>query len=44
LLKIINGRVAASPAMVSGPAKGLGSDARFLEQLAEEIRKDLAAT
>jgi transcriptional regulator with XRE-family HTH domain len=43
LLRMFNGRAPASKAVVAGLAKALDTDVRFLDRLAEEIRKDLAA-
>jgi transcriptional regulator with XRE-family HTH domain len=41
LLRMINGRSSPSKAIVAGLATELDSDPRFLEKLADEIRKDL---
>ena len=41
LLRMINGRVMPTKAVVQGLARELGSDVRYLEKLVEEIRKDL---
>jgi hypothetical protein len=41
LLRMINGKVAATKAVIQGLAKQLDSDLRYLERLAEEVRKDL---
>jgi hypothetical protein len=40
-LRMINGKVAATKAVIQGLAKQLGSDPRYLEKLAEGVRKDL---
>jgi hypothetical protein len=42
LLRMINGRAVPTKAVVQGLAKALDSDVRFLEKLADPIRKDLA--
>jgi hypothetical protein len=42
VLRMINGKVAATKAVIQGFAKQRGSDPRSLEKLAEEIRKDLS--
>jgi hypothetical protein len=41
LLRMINGKVVPTRAVIQGLAKELDSDPRDLEQLAEEISKDL---
>jgi hypothetical protein len=41
LLRMINGKVVPTKAVIEGLAKQLDSDPSYLEQLAEEIRKDL---
>jgi transcriptional regulator with XRE-family HTH domain len=41
LLRMINGKVVPTKAVLVGLAKELGSDVRYLEKLVEEIRKDL---
>jgi hypothetical protein len=43
LLKIISGRAPAGLAFRTDLAREVHSDARLLDRLAEEIRKDLAA-
>jgi transcriptional regulator with XRE-family HTH domain len=43
LMRMINGRAMPTKAVVAGLAKELGSDVRYLEKLAEEIRADLGA-
>jgi hypothetical protein len=40
---MINGRASPAKAIVAGLAKALDSDVRFLDRLADEIRKHLAA-
>jgi hypothetical protein len=42
LLKMIDGRVAPTKAALGALAKEVDSEIRFLEKLAEKIRKDLA--
>jgi hypothetical protein len=42
LLAMIDGRTIPSKAIVAGLAKQLGSDVRFLDRLADEMRRDLA--
>jgi hypothetical protein len=41
LLRMINGNAMPTKAVIEGLAKQLDSDPRYLEKLAEEIRKDL---
>jgi hypothetical protein len=41
LLRMINGKVAATKPVIQGLAKQLGSNRRYLEKLVEEVRKDL---
>jgi hypothetical protein len=41
LFRTINGRAVPTKAIVAGLAKELDSNPRYLEKLAEEIRKDL---
>jgi hypothetical protein len=43
LVGIINGKAVATKAVVQGLAIELGSDVRFLERLADEVRRDLGA-
>ena len=38
---MINGKVVPTGTVIQGLAKELDSDPRYLEELAEEIRKDL---
>jgi hypothetical protein len=38
---MINGKVVPTEAVIQGLAKGLNSDVRYLEKLAEEIQKEL---
>jgi hypothetical protein len=40
LLRMINGEVLPTKAVVQGLARELDSDVRYLEKLVEEIRKD----
>jgi hypothetical protein len=42
LLQMINGRIMPTKAVISGLAKELNSDVRYLEKLATEIAKDRA--
>jgi hypothetical protein len=42
LLRMINGKVVPTKAVVHGLARELDSDVRYLEKLVEEIRKDHA--
>jgi hypothetical protein len=44
LLRMINGKVVPTKAVVQGLARELDSDVRYLEKLAEEIRKDRGGT
>lgn len=41
LLRMINGKVVPTKAVITGLARELDSDVRYLEKLAEEIRSDL---
>jgi transcriptional regulator with XRE-family HTH domain len=41
LLRMINGKVVPTRAVIQGLAKALDSDPSYLEKLVEEIRKDL---
>lgn len=41
LLRMINGKVVPTRAVIQGLAKELDSDRGYLENLGEEIRKDL---
>jgi hypothetical protein len=41
LLRMINGRVVPTKAVLVGLAKELNSSVRYLEKLAEEIKQDL---
>jgi transcriptional regulator with XRE-family HTH domain len=41
LMRMCNGKVSPSKALVKGVAKELGIDESFLEKLAAEVRKDL---
>jgi hypothetical protein len=42
LVRIISGKAVATKAVVQRLAIELGSDVRFLEKLADEVRRDLA--
>ena len=42
LLRMINGRTKPTKAVINGLAWELDSDVRYLEKLADEVRKDLS--